>query len=259
MNMEKPPPPPETATLDWFHSLSERATSRSTARAPAPVAAGGWPVQSQLGGPVGGHLSSFPPPPPPPGPPPDMPPPPPPGPYPGARPRGRCYTCVPRGVVQRLIICDTEHVWFHHDLWQRPLFIVTPKLHFRQLDDMPPELLHHLFRAMDTFMSFWHLTDYQVTVNCGEWQRHDHVHLKVRAPDAVVHRMRQDHLRRVERERERQRGLEGVSLTAPPTTAPLAPFRLQVLDIVTPPTHRPAGPGSGASAGPPGRTTAPRS
>ena len=38
-----------------------------------------------------------------------------------------------------------------------------------------------------------HLKDYQVLYNQGEWQTHEHFHLKIKVNENIIKRMRADH------------------------------------------------------------------
>lgn len=104
------------------------------------------------------------------------------------------------------MICQTADFSFHHDMWQRPLFIVTPKVHYENLEECPPDLLRRMFHAIQEFMHFWHLPSYQLQVNVGDWKTHSHLHVKIRAPELAVTRMRRDHFERVARERTHWQG-----------------------------------------------------
>lgn len=114
---------------------------------------------------------------------------------PKKRSRGYCYTCKPRGKVLKHIIrgCESPNVIFHFDLHQRPLILVTPKKHYETLYDIPTEEQIELFGSVKVFCDFWGIRDYQVSYNNGEWQTHTHFHLKIKACEKIINRLRRDH------------------------------------------------------------------
>jgi len=49
----------------------------------------------------------------------------------------KCYTCNPRGTLKDHIISQTDEFVFNHDLFRRPLIIITTKKHYHTIYDMP--------------------------------------------------------------------------------------------------------------------------
>ena len=45
----------------------------------------------------------------------------------------KCYTCRPRGTIKEHIISQTEHFKFNHDMFRRPLIIITSRDHYHNL------------------------------------------------------------------------------------------------------------------------------
>lgn len=107
----------------------------------------------------------------------------------------QCYTCKPRGKVYKHIIKGTigSNVIFHFDLHKRPLILATPKKHYESLYEMPNNEVLELLQSTKSFCEFWKIKDYQVSFNNGNWQTHSHFHLKIKANEKILNRMRRDH------------------------------------------------------------------
>ena len=74
----------------------------------------------------------------------------------------KCYTCKPRGTIKEHIISQSEHFTFNHDMFRRPLIIITSKDHYHTIYDMPDAVKLKLFSDINTFVEFWNLnTNYQ--------------------------------------------------------------------------------------------------
>ena len=89
-----------------------------------------------------------------------------------------CYTCKPRGKVQKHIIEQSElkQVVFHFDLHKRPIILVTPINHYNTIYEIPELEIISLFKAIKNFCDEWNIIDYQVSYNNGKWQTHSHFH-----------------------------------------------------------------------------------
>jgi hypothetical protein len=110
----------------------------------------------------------------------------------------KCYTCKPRGKVLKHIINGTgssEDVVFHYDLHKRPIILITPKKHYETIYEIPSNEIIILLDSIKTFCEFWHITDYQVSYNNGNWQTHPHFHIKIKANEKIINRMRAQHFR----------------------------------------------------------------
>ena len=115
----------------------------------------------------------------------------------------RCYTCNPKGEVQRHIISDTRCNRFHFDMWDRKgMIIATPKQHFKDILEMDSEIIKELFQDIDDFCRSWNLRGYQLTFGSGNWKTHDHFHIKIKTDENIIQRMHHDHFERVRYERE---------------------------------------------------------
>jgi GH18 family chitinase len=114
----------------------------------------------------------------------------------------RCYTCKPRGKVAKHIITasDCNNFVFHHDMNNRPLILVTPVYHIQTITDMSPEHMALMFASIKSFCNFWNITDYQVSFNNGNWQQHNHFHIKIKISEKIALRMKRDHFNRIQRE-----------------------------------------------------------
>ena len=67
----------------------------------------------------------------------------------------KCYTCKPRGTLKEHIINNTEHFIFNHDMFRRPLIIITSKQHYHTLYEMPDDVKLSLFNDINIFAEFW--------------------------------------------------------------------------------------------------------
>ena len=114
----------------------------------------------------------------------------------------RCYTCNPRGKVLKHIIKKEESITFHHDLWNRPYVIVTPNRHYSNLRDCSDKELIELFRGIETFCSFWNIKDYSLLYNNEGWSNTSHFHIKIKASENFIRRMKQDHFNILKRSKE---------------------------------------------------------
>lgn len=105
----------------------------------------------------------------------------------------RCYTCKPRGKVKQHIINETTSFLFHHDMHKRPVILVTPKRHISMINELTNEEHEELFKEIKEFTKFWNIDDYQISYNVGNWQKHDHFHVKIKISEKIANRMRRDH------------------------------------------------------------------
>ena len=114
-----------------------------------------------------------------------------------------CYTCKPRGKVQKHIIerSEIKGVVFHFDLHKRPLILVTPIKHYETIYEMPSNEVYNIFEAIKAFCSDWKLDDYQVSFNNGKWQTHNHFHIKIKTSEKIINRLRRDHFKKISLEK----------------------------------------------------------
>ena len=113
-----------------------------------------------------------------------------------------CYTCKPRGTIKEHIISQTENFAFNHDLFRRPMVIITSKSHYHTIYDIPDEIKLKMFEDIRVFTEFWNLSsDYQLIINNGNSQTHHHFHIKMKINDLVANRMRRDHFTRINLEK----------------------------------------------------------
>jgi hypothetical protein len=110
-----------------------------------------------------------------------------------------CYTCKPRGKVQKHIIerSELKQIVFHFDLHKRPLILVTPIKHYNTINEIPGPEIVSLFEGIRVFCDEWNIKDYQVSFNNGEWQTHSHFHIKIKTNEKIVNRLRRDHFLRL--------------------------------------------------------------
>ena len=111
---------------------------------------------------------------------------------------GKCYTCKPRGTIKEHIISQTNHFTFNHDMFRRPLIIITSRDHYHTIYDMPDSIKLELFNNIHSFVEFWNLNkNYQLMFNNGDAQTHHHFHVKMKINPDVANRMRRDHFTRI--------------------------------------------------------------
>ena len=118
----------------------------------------------------------------------------------------RCYTCFPKRLAKEhtFFVDEENHVKFHFDICNRPLIIVTPFKHIRTISDFEtPEELADFFNSIKTFCNFWNIKDYQIQINHGDWQHHEHLHAKIRANEDSIHKIRQDHFKLIKLQKDR--------------------------------------------------------
>lgn len=114
----------------------------------------------------------------------------------------KCYTCTPRGTLKEHIISQTGDFIFNHDMFRRPLIIITSVKHYHTIYEMPDYLKLKLFEDINSFVEFWNLTkSYQLMINNGETQTHHHFHVKMRIDESIANRMRRDHFTRINLEK----------------------------------------------------------
>ena len=114
----------------------------------------------------------------------------------------KCYTCTPRGTIKEHIISQNDDFTFNHDLFRRPLIVITSKQHYHTIYDIPDNLKIKLFHDIRVFVEFWNLTlNYQLMINNGDSQTHHHFHIKMKIDESIANRMRRDHFTRIKLEK----------------------------------------------------------
>ena len=114
----------------------------------------------------------------------------------------KCYTCNPRGTIKDHIISETDNFTFHHDLFSRPFIIITTKVHYHDIYEIPDFIKLKLFEDVNSFVQFWNLNNnYQIIINNGNIQTHHHFHCKLKLEVESVNRMRRDHFTRINLEK----------------------------------------------------------
>lgn len=114
----------------------------------------------------------------------------------------KCYTCKPRGSIKDNVISSSEHFTFNHDMFRRPLIIVTSREHYHTLYEMPDNVKLSLFKDINNFVEFWNLNkNYQLMINNGDSQTHHHFHIKMKINTDIANRMRRDHFTRINLEK----------------------------------------------------------
>ena len=114
----------------------------------------------------------------------------------------KCYTCKPRGTLKDHIISHTQNFTFNHDMFRRPLIIITSYQHYHTIYDMPDNVKLNLFNDIHSFVEFWNLNkNYQLMINNGDSQTHHHFHVKMKINSEIANRMRRDHFTRINLEK----------------------------------------------------------
>ena len=123
--------------------------------------------------------------------------------------KNKCYTCTPRGTIKDHIISETEHFTFHHDIFSRPYIIVTTKIHYHEIYEIPDTTKLKLFEDLHSFIGFWNLNNnYQIIINNGDSQTHHHFHCKIKLDPGIINRMRRDHFTRINLEKSYENNFE---------------------------------------------------
>lgn len=113
-----------------------------------------------------------------------------------------CYTCSPRGTIKEHIISETDNFTFHHDIFSRPYIIITSKIHYHDIYEIPENTKLKLFEDLHLFIEFWNLNkNYQIIINNGDSQTHHHFHCKIKVNEELINRMRRDHFTRINLEK----------------------------------------------------------
>ena len=86
----------------------------------------------------------------------------------------------------------------------RPLIIATPYKHIRTLNDFETETeMSNFFKGISVFCKFWNIQDYQIQINHGDWQHHEHLHVKIKGNEEIIFKMRQDHFKLIKMQKDR--------------------------------------------------------
>ena len=100
------------------------------------------------------------------------------------------------------IISQTDNFIFNHDMFRRPLIIITTKIHYHTIYELPDSLKLSLFNDINSFVEFWNLNkNYQLMINNGDSQTHHHFHVKMKINENIANRMRRDHFTRINLEK----------------------------------------------------------
>ena len=128
----------------------------------------------------------------------------------------KCYTCFPKRLAQEHTISWNveKNMKFHFDMCNRPLLIATPIKHIKTISEFSPEELGKFFQGISEFCAFWNIKDFQIQINHGEWQHHEHLHAKIRANEDLIYNMRQNHFKLIKMQKERKK-TESAENTAP--------------------------------------------
>tara|TARA_B100000902_G_scaffold70002_1_gene75772 strand:- start:2683 stop:3279 length:597 start_codon:yes stop_codon:yes gene_type:complete len=118
----------------------------------------------------------------------------------------KCYTCFPKRLAKEhtFVVDSTNKVKFHFDMCNRPLIIATPFKHINTILDFDTqEETVQFFTSIKNFCNFWNIKDYQIQINHGNWQHHEHLHAKIRANEDSIHKIRQDHFKLIKMQKDR--------------------------------------------------------
>ena len=118
----------------------------------------------------------------------------------------KCYTCFPKRLAKEhtFVDDDVNKVKFHFDMCNRPLIIATPYKHINTILDFDTnEEMCQFFNSIKIFCNFWNIKDYQIQINHGDWQHHEHLHAKIKANEDCIHKIRQDHFKLIKLQKDR--------------------------------------------------------
>jgi len=113
----------------------------------------------------------------------------------------RCYTCKPKRLaLEHVFFIDEQRsVKYHFDMIGRPFIIVTPTEHVSNVQELSNKYgnmrLQSIFDSINDFCGFWNIKDYQLQLNHGKWQHHNHLHLKLKVCEDFVQKIRSDHFK----------------------------------------------------------------
>ena len=113
----------------------------------------------------------------------------------------KCYTCKPRGTLKEHIISKTSAFTFNHDLFSRPMIIITSNTHYHTIYEIPDHIKLKMFEDINSFTQFLNLDNYSLMINNGNAQTHHHFHIKMKIDDKIANRMRRDHFTRISLEK----------------------------------------------------------
>ena len=72
----------------------------------------------------------------------------------------KCYTCKPRGTLKEHIISQTENFVFNHDIFRRPLIVITSIIHYHTIYELPDNLKLKLFEDVEFFKKYGDMRTY---------------------------------------------------------------------------------------------------
>jgi len=114
----------------------------------------------------------------------------------------KCYSCKQRGTIKEHIISKTDHFVFNHDIFRRPMIIITSVAHYNTIYDIPGDTLIQMFKDIQLFVNFWNLEDeYQIIINNGKIHKNKHFHIKLKINKDIANRLRRDHFERIRLEK----------------------------------------------------------
>jgi hypothetical protein len=87
----------------------------------------------------------------------------------------------------------------------RNLIVVTPNKHFSSFGNIDDNFIGKIFKSIHNFCIDWDIKDYSVSYNQGEWQTHNHFHLKIKTQDSKIKSMRNAHFSRLKMISERMK------------------------------------------------------
>jgi diadenosine tetraphosphate (Ap4A) HIT family hydrolase len=76
----------------------------------------------------------------------------------------------------------------------RPIIIVSPIEHFENITDLDSETLKQLIESIRVFCGFWNIKDYSVSYNVGHFKTSEHLYLKIKIPNDVIKKIRDDNI-----------------------------------------------------------------
>jgi hypothetical protein len=106
-----------------------------------------------------------------------------------------CYTCFPSPFHQRLQLFEKNNICFYFDVAKKPRLIISYKIHYTSIYQLTGDEWELLLKTIKEFCDLRNIKDYSLCVNMGKWQKHSHLHFKLKTYERHLNKMRRDHFK----------------------------------------------------------------
>tara|TARA_B100001287_G_C22557592_1_gene469851 strand:+ start:511 stop:930 length:420 start_codon:yes stop_codon:yes gene_type:complete len=96
-----------------------------------------------------------------------------------------CYTCFKNrkknSIIDQYVIYNNPILKYeiHKDIRKRPIIIVTPHEHVSSLEELEPlGRFSKIIKSVKQYLKSRGVDGFKITISDGNWQRHDHLHIK---------------------------------------------------------------------------------